>query len=380
MTNLKYLQKFFFLLVMGISLSFICACGDDEEPVQEPEKEESLGIIGTWRGEFSTGFYYIYFDKAGYGWDNEYDEADGGWYDKELFTYVYDATNRVIVIKYEDETVKATVVALSETKLVLDFGQSTGLEFYERISDGEYKTGDEEIQKPEPEETPNLVGTWRYEFGNDYHFLYFDKFGYGWEKWYDDGKWGDKESFTYVYDNSTKNLTLEYTDGYITEMTVEYLSESVLVFDGFHENGFYFCDRMSNGEYIPNKKDQKYEMKKDLTGTWCYEYDDGSLDYWYFDGLGNGWHIGTWNENDKESFTYVYNVYDDSDKEYGDPYDEYNDSDGKIVIYYEDGYDITFEIDFHSDNAIQMIIDAPGFINSYYVRISNDEIKSLGNE
>ena len=52
------------LLVMGISLSFICACSDnDEEPVREPEKEESLGIIGTWRHEFSTGFSYIYFDK-----------------------------------------------------------------------------------------------------------------------------------------------------------------------------------------------------------------------------------------------------------------------------------------------------------------------------
>ena len=41
MTNLKYLQKLFFLLVMGFSLSFICACGDDEEdePVQNPNEE-----------------------------------------------------------------------------------------------------------------------------------------------------------------------------------------------------------------------------------------------------------------------------------------------------------------------------------------------------
>ena len=41
MTNFKYLQKLFFLLVMGFSLSFICACGDDEEdePVQNPNEE-----------------------------------------------------------------------------------------------------------------------------------------------------------------------------------------------------------------------------------------------------------------------------------------------------------------------------------------------------
>lgn len=44
MTNFKYLQKLFFLLVMGFSLSFICACGDDEEdePVQNPNEEETV--------------------------------------------------------------------------------------------------------------------------------------------------------------------------------------------------------------------------------------------------------------------------------------------------------------------------------------------------
>ena len=41
MTNFKYLQKLFFLLVMGFSISSICACGDDEEdePVQNPNEE-----------------------------------------------------------------------------------------------------------------------------------------------------------------------------------------------------------------------------------------------------------------------------------------------------------------------------------------------------
>lgn len=43
MTNFKLLQKLFFLLVMGFSLSFICSCGDDEEdePVQNPNEEET---------------------------------------------------------------------------------------------------------------------------------------------------------------------------------------------------------------------------------------------------------------------------------------------------------------------------------------------------
>ena len=46
MTNFNYLQKLFFLLVMGFSLSFICACGDDEEDetMQNPNRQ-TTGII-----------------------------------------------------------------------------------------------------------------------------------------------------------------------------------------------------------------------------------------------------------------------------------------------------------------------------------------------
>lgn len=232
MKTLKYLQKSFFLLVMGISLSFICACsGNDEEPVREPEKEESLGIIGTWRHEFSTGFSYIYFDKAGYGWENEYDEADGGWYGRELFTYVYDATNKVIVIKYEDEAVKATIAALSETKLVLeDFGD-TGLTIYERISDGEYNIGDDETQKPEQEETPNLVGTWRcdYDNGSGYDIFCFEKSGEG---WFSEGDHVNryKYDFSYAYNASSRKLFLHFHEEEDTDVRIVLkLTDTVMV-------------------------------------------------------------------------------------------------------------------------------------------------------
>ena len=44
MRKLKYLQRLLFLLTMGFSLSFVCACGDDEEdePIQVPNKDENL--------------------------------------------------------------------------------------------------------------------------------------------------------------------------------------------------------------------------------------------------------------------------------------------------------------------------------------------------
>lgn len=42
MVNFKFLQKLFFLLVMGFSLCAVQACGDDEEnkPIQNPNEEE----------------------------------------------------------------------------------------------------------------------------------------------------------------------------------------------------------------------------------------------------------------------------------------------------------------------------------------------------
>ncbi len=50
MTNFKYLQKMFFLLVMGFSLSFVCvACGDDEEdePGTDPSKNTTdIAVTG----------------------------------------------------------------------------------------------------------------------------------------------------------------------------------------------------------------------------------------------------------------------------------------------------------------------------------------------
>lgn len=50
MTNFKYLQKIFFLLVMGFSLSVVCvACGDDEddEPVVDPSKNTTdIAVTG----------------------------------------------------------------------------------------------------------------------------------------------------------------------------------------------------------------------------------------------------------------------------------------------------------------------------------------------
>ena len=190
------------LLVMMCFMFAACPSDSDSEPVSEPEKD--LGIIGTWRYEFSSGYSYLYFGKTGFGWEHEYDEADGGWGEKEEFTYVYDATEKRIAIKWEDGYSEVVVVsALSEDRMALeDFGDS-GLNFYDRVSDGEYKTGDEEDEpepKPEPDKTKRLVKIEEREFEED-----------------DEGF----RTYTFKYDNQGNVIyALEYQDDYdATEFT-----------------------------------------------------------------------------------------------------------------------------------------------------------------
>jgi len=53
MKELKYLQKLFFLLLMAFSLSFVCACGDDED--DEPFDEPNQGQIDNGGGSQNGG-------------------------------------------------------------------------------------------------------------------------------------------------------------------------------------------------------------------------------------------------------------------------------------------------------------------------------------
>ena len=118
MIDFKYLQKSFFLLVMGVSLGFVCSCGDDEEdePFEDPtngivtnptdsipapeepglpndsvsdgKAEQIVSIMGTWKMEYDGGYLVYTFSTEQNGslksvsYDNE-----GEWVYEASFTY-----------------------------------------------------------------------------------------------------------------------------------------------------------------------------------------------------------------------------------------------------------------------------------------------------
>jgi len=115
MTNFKYLQKMFFLLVMGFSMSLLCvACGDDEEdPINEedvtpPSKDEDdvvtppsedvleavdLGLSVKWAscnvGATDVNLHGSYFAWGEIKEKEEYSEENSATYGKYFMNNIY---------------------------------------------------------------------------------------------------------------------------------------------------------------------------------------------------------------------------------------------------------------------------------------------------
>ena len=116
MKDFKYLQKLFVLLVMGFSLSFVCACGDDEEdPINEedvtpPSKDEDdvvtppsedvleavdLGLSVKWAscnvGATDVNLHGSYFAWGEIKEKEEYTEENSATYGKYFYSIYGDA-------------------------------------------------------------------------------------------------------------------------------------------------------------------------------------------------------------------------------------------------------------------------------------------------
>lgn len=114
MKDFKYLQKLFVLLVMGFSLSFVCACGDDEEaPINEedvtpPSKDEDdvitppsedvleavdLGLSVKWAssnvGATDVNLHGSYFAWGEIKEKEEYTEENSATYGKHFINSIY---------------------------------------------------------------------------------------------------------------------------------------------------------------------------------------------------------------------------------------------------------------------------------------------------
>ncbi len=58
----------------------------------------------------------------GYGWEDEYDEADGGWYGKDYFQYTYDSSSKIMTIIYDDGDCDVyKVISVNQNQLVVAY-------------------------------------------------------------------------------------------------------------------------------------------------------------------------------------------------------------------------------------------------------------------
>lgn len=84
------------LLAVVLSVGF-ASCKDDDDD------GGNTSIIGTWRGDYSSGYYLITFREDGTGVEQEYDREDGmgeGMLSADPFSWAQDGDR--IIIRYDD--------------------------------------------------------------------------------------------------------------------------------------------------------------------------------------------------------------------------------------------------------------------------------------
>ncbi|MBQ7818065.1 MAG: hypothetical protein IJ341_00040 [Bacteroidales bacterium] len=146
---MKHLKLFSVLLAMLFTVPVITSCGDDEEdqPIYIVLPGGSGGntgggstdgsggstggntggstenlIVGEWRCNFSTGYVLMNLGADGSGWEDEYDEADGGWYGKDYFQYTYDSSSKTMTIIYDDgDYEQYKVISVNQNQLVVAY-------------------------------------------------------------------------------------------------------------------------------------------------------------------------------------------------------------------------------------------------------------------
>lgn len=97
------------MMVAMLSISFV-SCSDDDDDV-------SNSIVGTWRYEEDDYYEVITFKSDGTGTWTEYELGD---YDSVFFTYTYDYTSMVLVMRYEDGDTEKSKVQITGDVMYFD--------------------------------------------------------------------------------------------------------------------------------------------------------------------------------------------------------------------------------------------------------------------
>lgn len=237
------MKKIFYLLFVATLCVALAGCSKDNEDASgetpntpEPGGGTQVTLVGTWRHNFSTGYVLMYFGSSGKGWLQEYDEADGGWYDKDIFSYTYSATRKTITFTYEGETERYDVLSLSASELVLQYeDDDDDITRWTRLSDQEVNGGN---GNSSTSVSANFfVGTWdNYKDFYDGEYEYYEEGEYmlrfkndGTGYWIEEGEIYDQ--FEWEYDSSYLYFTFREDDEEETEvMKVKIVGDDEMAF------------------------------------------------------------------------------------------------------------------------------------------------------
>ena len=291
MTNLKFLQKFFFFLLIGFSLCIMHACEPDPDP--DPDPDEKLNeLVGTWKYYFSSGYEVKCFNSDGTGYKQEYDEADGGWHSKDEFNYTYYKESGKLIMTDKEENKTYIYKVISLTSEILELEDPDGnLDTYYRVEG--------EIENPDTKN--ELVGTWKDYFSSGYVVKCFNSDGTGYEQEYDeaDGGWYSKDEFNYTYYKESGKLIItdkEENKTYIYKV-ISLTSEILELEDPDGDLDTYY---RVEGE-IENP-----DIKNELVGTWKDSWGDGPRGYTAYSFFDDGTGLYFDKGNGARRFTYTY--------------------------------------------------------------------------
>ncbi len=175
-----------------------------------------LGIVGSWKHTFSSGYVIYTFNADGTGSEIEVDYADGN--HASNFSYVYDEKEGMVVILYDDGYTETLEVLFVNPDVI--------------YLDGDKLTRQEDGSGTEDGTVPGIVGSWKHTFSSGYVIYTFNADGTGSEIEVDYADGNHASNFSYVYNGEEGVVVILYDDGYEETLEVLFVSSDVIYLDG----------------------------------------------------------------------------------------------------------------------------------------------------
>lgn len=125
----KHLVYVVILLTIIVNVGLVSCSNDDNN-----NQPTNSSIVGLWRHNFSSGYILICFNMDNTGYEQEYDEHDGGLRRKHNFSYRYNEDDGHLLIVMDDgEILDYIVMYINKTEMEL-FNSDDGSDKYVRVN------------------------------------------------------------------------------------------------------------------------------------------------------------------------------------------------------------------------------------------------------